>query len=215
MPEKTIRIEAVSDWVCPWCYVGKRRLEAALAERPELNVTVAWQPFQLSPDLPREGLNRQDYYQQIFGPERAAMIMDRLKQTGQEEGISFGSHADAMAPNTLSAHVLMNWASADDRIDVNDLAEKLFCAHHVDCEDIGDHTVLIRIAAEVGMDADDVAARLADRVDETIVKERIAHSAVRGVSGVPFFIIDGQHALSGAQPTNVLLSAFDQIAGGD
>ena len=139
------------------------------------------QPFQLSSDLPREGRNRQDYYREIFGPERAATIMDRLKQTGEEEGISFGSHADAMAPNTLSAHVLMVWAGADDRIDANDLAEKLFFAHHVACEDIGDHTVLTRIAAEVGMDADDVAARLAACEDETNVKERIANSAARGV----------------------------------
>ncbi|MDP6674212.1 MAG: DsbA family oxidoreductase, partial [Gammaproteobacteria bacterium] len=185
MPEKTINLEVISDWVCPWCYVGKRRLEAALAERPDLDVTLAWQPFQLSPDIPREGLNRQDYYQQIFGPERAAMIVDRLKQTGEEEGISFGSHADAMAPNTLSAHVLMYWASADDGLDANDLAEKLFHAHHVDCEDIGDHTVLTRIAGEVGMDADEVAKRLAGREDETLMKEHITNSKARGVSGVP------------------------------
>ena len=199
----------------PWCFVGKRRLEAALAEHPDLNVTAAWQPFQLSPDLPREGRNRQDYYREIFGPERAATIMDRLKQTGEEEGISFGSHADAMAPNTLSAHVLMYWAGADDGIDVNDLAEKLFHAHHVACEDIGDHPVLTRIATEVGMDADDVAARLAAREDETSVKGLIATSTARGVSGVPFFIINGQYAISGAQPTDILLSAFDQIAPGD
>ncbi|MAF83054.1 MAG: disulfide bond formation protein DsbA [Chromatiales bacterium] len=215
MPEKTINLEVISDWVCPWCYVGKRRLEAALAERPDLDVTLAWQPFQLSPDIPREGLNRQDYYQQIFGPERAAMIVDRLKQTGEEEGISFGSHADAMAPNTLSAHVLMYWASADDGLDANDLAEKLFHAHHVDCEDIGDHTVLTRIAGEVGMDADEVAKRLAGREDETLMKEHITNSKARGVSGVPFFVINGQHGLSGAQPSDVLLSAFEQIASGE
>jgi len=215
MPGKSINIEMISDWVCPWCFVGKRRLEAALAERPDLNFTVAWQPFQLSPDMPREGRNRQEYYQEIFGPERAATLLDGLKQTGEEAGISFGSHADAMAPNTLSAHVLMYWAGADDRIDANDLAEKLFCAHHVACEDIGDHTVLTRIAAEVGMDADDITARLAAREDEAIVKEQITNAAARGVSGVPFFIIDGQYALSGAQPTNILLSAFDQAAPGD
>ncbi|MCP4926339.1 MAG: DsbA family oxidoreductase [Gammaproteobacteria bacterium] len=215
MTETTINLEVISDWVCPWCFVGKRRLEAALAERPELNVTVTWQPFQLSPDIPREGLNREQYFQQIFGPERAVTIMDRLKQTGQEEGIAFGSHADAMAPNTLSAHVLMNWASADDRLDASELAEKLFHAHHVDCEDIGDHAVLTRIAGEVGMDVDAVAERLAAREDETLVKERIANSKTRSVSGVPFFVINGQHGLSGAQPTDVLLSAFDQIETGD
>jgi len=210
-----MHIEIVSDWVCPWCYVGKRRLEAALAQRPDLNVTVAWQPFQLSPDMPREGRNRQEYYREKFGPERAEMILNGMKQTGVDEGIAFGSHPDAVSPNTLSAHVLMVWASADERIDTNDLAEKLLLAHHVACEDIGDHTVLTRIAAEVGMDADDVAARLAAREDEGVVKERIAEAAARGVSGVPFFIVNGKYAISGAQPADILVSAFNQIAPGN
>jgi predicted DsbA family dithiol-disulfide isomerase len=211
MPEKDIHIDIVSDLVCPWCYVGKRRLEAALAQRPDLNFTVTWQPFQLNPDMPREGRNRQEYYREKFGPERAEMILHGMKQTGEAEGISFGSHAEAMSPNTLSAHVLMCWASADQRIDANDLAEKLFHAHHVACEDIGDHAVLTRIAGEVGMDANDVAARLAAREDETIVKERIAHAATRGISGVPFFILNGRHGISGAQPADSLTSAFDQM----
>jgi len=215
MSGKTINIEVVSDLVCPWCYVGKRRLENALAQRPDLNFTVAWQPFQLNSDMPREGRNRQAYYQEKFGPEKAAMLLDGLKQTGADEGISFGSDADAMAPNTLSAHVLMYWANADDSIDANDLAEKLFCAHHVACEDIGDHTVLSGIAGEVGMDEADVAERLAAREDEDIVKERIAQFVARGVSGVPFFIINGQYGISGAQPAENLASAFDQIAAGD
>ncbi len=215
MPENTMHIEIVSDWVCPWCYVGKRRLEAALAQRPDINVTVAWQPFQLSPDMPREGRNRREYYREKFGPERAETIVNGMKQTGVDEGIAFGSHPDAVSPNTLSAHVLMVWANADERIDANDLAEKLFLAHHVACENIGDHAVLTRIAAEVGMDADDVTARLAAREDESIVKERVADAAARGVSGVPFFIVNGKYALSGAQPADILLSAFDQIAAGD
>jgi predicted DsbA family dithiol-disulfide isomerase len=211
MPAKTINIEVVSDVVCPWCYVGKRRLEAALLQRPDLQVTLTWQPFQLSPDMPREGRNRQEYYREKFGAERAGMMLNGMKQTGEEEVISFGSHPDAMTANTLSAHVLQYWAEVDDRIDANDLAEKLFYAHHVACENIGDHTVLTRIAAEVGMDADDVAARLAAHEDEALVQERIAQAAARGVSGVPFFIINGQHALSGAQPADILLAAFDQL----
>ena len=215
MPEKIINIEVVSDVVCPWCYVGKRRLEAALAERPDLNVTVSWQPYQLSPDMPREGRNRQEYYREKFGPERAEMMLNGMKQTGEEEGISFGRNPEAMSPNTLSAHVLLYWAEADEGIDANDLAEKLFHAHHVACENIGDHAVLTRIAAEVGMDADDAAARLAAREDEDVVKERIVHFASRGVSGVPFFVINGQYGISGAQPSEVLASAFDQIASKD
>jgi predicted DsbA family dithiol-disulfide isomerase len=215
MSGKTINIEVVSDVVCPWCYVGKRRLESALAQRPDLDVTVAWQPFQLNPDMPREGRNRQDYYREKFGSERAETMLNGMKQTGEEEGIAFGSHANAMAPNTLSAHVLMVWAEADERIDANDLAEKLFHAHHVSCEDIGDHAVLSRIAGEVGMDAVGVAERLAAREDEDIVKERIAQFVARGVAGVPFFLINGEYGISGAQPADILLSAFDKIAAGD
>ena len=211
MSNKTINIEIISDPVCPWCYVGKRRLEAALAQCPDLDFTVAWQPFQLNPNMPREGRNRQDYYREKFGRERAETLLDGLRQTGAEEGIAFCSDANAMAPNTLSAHVLMHWVGADDRIDANDLAEKLFYAHHVACEDIGDHTVLTRLATEVGMDADEVTARLAAREDETIVKERIANSAARGVTGVPFFILNGRYALSGAQPADILVSAIDQL----
>lgn len=215
MTDKTLHIEIVSDWVCPWCYVGQRRLEKALAERPDLNVSVSWQPFQLNPDMPREGRNRAEYYREIFGPERAEVIAGSMQQTGEEEGIAFGNDPDARSPNTLSAHVLIYRAQADaeagEHIDANALAEKLFHAHHVACEDLGDHAVLTRIATEVGMDAGEVAALLAAGDDESEVRQRIARSAARGVSGVPFFIINGRYGISGAQPSEQLLSAFDRF----
>jgi len=212
MSKKELDIEVISDPVCPWCYVGKRRLERAIAQRPDLDFTLRWQPFQLNPDMPREGRNRQEYYREKFGRERAETLLDGLRQTGEEEGISFCSDADAMAPNTLSAHVLMYWANADDSIDADALAEKLFHAHHVACEDIGNHEVLIRMAGEVGMDESDIAGRLAAGEDEAVVKERIAHLVALGVSGVPFFIVNGKYGISGAQPPDILVSAFDQIA---
>jgi predicted DsbA family dithiol-disulfide isomerase len=208
----TINIEVVSDHVCPWCYVGKRRLEAAIAQRPELDINVTWQPFQLSPDMPREGRKRLDHYREIFGEERAEMIMGSMKDTGVEEGIAFGNDPDAMSPNTLSAHVLMLWAREDDGIDADEMAEKLFHAHHVACEDIGNHAVLVRIAEEVGMDAADVAAKLAAGDSEEKIAQMVKESAARGVSGVPFFIINGRFGLSGAQPADTLVAAFDQVA---
>jgi len=209
---KSINIEVVSDHVCPWCYVGKRRLEAAIAQRPELDVNVSWQPFQLSPDMPREGRRRLDHYREIFGEERAEKIMGSMKDTGIDAGIAFGSDPAAMSPNTLSAHVLMLWARDDEHIDSNELAEKLFHAHHVACENIGDHAVLARIAGEVGMDSATVARKLAAGDDEEKVKDLIAESASRGVSGVPFFIINGRYGLSGAQPADSFVAALDQIA---
>jgi predicted DsbA family dithiol-disulfide isomerase len=209
---KKLRIEVVSDPVCPWCYVGKHRLERALEQRPGLDVDVHWQPFQLNPDMPREGRNRRDYYREKFGAEAAETMLAGMQQTGEEVGIEFGSDPDAMAPNTLSAHVLMHLAEADQGVDADELAEKLFAAHHVDCENIGDHAVLTRIAGEVGMDEGVVAERLAAGVDEEAVREKIARSVALGVSGVPFFIVNGKYGISGAQPPEILVDAFDQIA---
>ena len=137
-----------------------------------------------------------------------------MKDTGADVGIEFGSDPGAMAPNTLSAHVLMYWAGAADGVDTNALAEKLFHAHHVECEDIGDHAVLARIAGEAGMDEADVAARLAAGDDEAVVKANIAEAVGLGVTGVPFFIVNEKYGISGAQPPEILVSAFDQIASG-
>jgi predicted DsbA family dithiol-disulfide isomerase len=211
-----ISIEVVSDHVCPWCYVGKRRLdkavEQALAKHPDLNIHVSWQPFQLSPDMPREGRDRVEYYTQLFGEERAGQIMESMKDTGAADGIAFDTKPGARSPNTLSAHVLMLWAGEKDNVDTNQLAEKLFHAHHVDCEDIGDPEVLARIASEVGMDAGEVSTKLATGEDEDRVNALIQHSVARGVSGVPFFIVNDRYGISGAQPVEELAAAIDQIS---
>ena len=207
---KLLPLTIVSDFACPWCLIGKRRLEQAIAQRPELAIEVDWQPFQLNPDMPREGINRWDYYQQKFGAERLSDLRETLANAGAESGIVFGNDPGAMAPNTLSAHVLMFWAAKDPNIDSNALAEKLFHAHHVDCENIGDHKVLARIAAEVGMDNAEVMAKLAAGDDEDKVKELVHQSAARGISGVPFFIVNEQYGISGAQSAASLVSAFDQ-----
>jgi predicted DsbA family dithiol-disulfide isomerase len=206
-----INIEMVSDFACPWCLVGKRRLNKAIEQRPDLEVAWNWRPFQLNPKMPRSGQNRRDYYRSKFGDGRLRDFRQVLNRAGAEEGIVFCDEREAVAPNTLSAHVLMFWASRDENIDDNALAEKLFIAHHVACENIGDHDVLGRIAGEAGMDRARVLSKLAAGDEEDRVKEQILQSAVRGISGVPFFIINGQHGISGAQPAEVLASAFDQI----
>ena len=135
----TINIEMVSDFACPWCFLGKHRLKKAIEQRPDLDTTLNWRPFQLNPNMPREGRNRWDYYRNKFGDEGAKNLRETLKNAGAEEGIVFCNEPDAMAPNTLSAHVLMCWATDDEHIDTNTLAEKRFNAHHVACENIGDH----------------------------------------------------------------------------
>jgi predicted DsbA family dithiol-disulfide isomerase len=212
---KKISIQVVSDIVCPWCYVGKRRLESALAQRPGVAVEVTWFPFQLSPDMPREGKDRREHYASIFGEERARQIMEGMKQTGAAEGIAFDAPPGARSPNTLSAHVLMYWASRSAGVDQNALAEKLFHAHHVRGEDIGNHHVLAGIASEVGMNSAEVLTALQAGTDEDTVTGLIAQAREAGVSGVPFFIVDGQYGLSGAQPPEAFLEAIDQAAAAD
>ena len=209
---KTINIEIVSDFACPWCFVGKRRLKKAIEQRPNLDIALNWRPFQLNPDMPREGRNRRDYYRNKFGDERAKDLREALKNVGAEAGIVFCDDPDSIAPNTLSAHVLMFWAAKDENIDTNALAEKLFNAHHVACENIGDKYVLMRIAGEAAMDTASVISKLAAGDDEDTVKEQIRQSAAGGVSGVPFFIINDKYTISGAQPSDTLASVFDQVS---
>ena len=209
-----ISIQIVSDIVCPWCYVGKKRLEKALAQRPGLTVEITWFPYQLSPDIPREGRDRREHYASIFGAARADEIMARMKETGAAEGIAFDAPPGARSPNTLSAHVLLYWASRMAGVDQNLLAEKLFAAHPVRGEDVGDPCVLAGIASEVGMNAAEVLNALRDGTDEDTVRGLIGQAQQAGISGVPFFIIGGQHGLSGAQPPEELLQALDEVAAG-
>lgn len=212
---KELRIEIVSDFVCPWCYVGKKRLEAALKKfvvlQPDVQTTISWQPFQLSPDMPREGRNKLEHYREIFGEERALQIAESMRDTGIEEGIAFGVSPDAVSPNTLSAHVLLLWATEDDAVDANAVAEQLFHAHHVECADIGSHDVLAGIAEIAGMNSAEVRRNLAEGVDEVRVQEQIDIAKTRGVSGVPFFVLNDRYGLSGAQPPEVLAETFEQI----
>lgn len=204
-------IQIVSDVVCPWCYVGKRRLERALAERPGLEVAIRWLPYQLSPELPREGVDRAAYYAEKFGTDRAGAIRERMRQTAAAEGLRFETGPGARAPNTLSAHVLLLWAGEEPGIDQGGVAERLFAAHHSLNQDIGDPAVLARIAGEAGMDARRVEADLRAGRDEDRVQAMIAEAQRLGVSGVPFFIFNRQYAVSGAQPPDALLEVIDRL----
>ncbi len=214
--DKSLQIQIVSDLVCPWCYVGKRRLERALAARPALKVDLSWLPFQLSPDMPREGKDRQAHYATIFGAERARTIMDGMRQTGLADGLHFAAGPGARSPNTLSAHVLLYWAALPEHraagVDQDALAEKLFAAHHTHSEDLGDAVVLARIAGEVGMDPATVEAGLRAGQDEDRVQALIEHARQLGVSGVPFFIFNGQYAVSGAQSPEALIEVLDRLS---
>ena len=163
--------------------------------------------------MPREGKDRLEHYVSIFGEERAAEIRERMRETGAAEGIAFGAKPGARSPNTLSAHVLLYWASRSTGIDQGALMEKLFAAHHVDCEDIGDDAVLARIAGEVGMNGAEVLKGLQDGTDEDTVHSLIEQARQAGVTGVPFFIFNGEYALSGAHPPEAIVELIDEVTG--
>lgn len=207
----TVKINIVSDHVCPWCYIGKRRLEQALAQRPEVTAQISWLPFQLSPDMPPEGKDRREHYESIFGADRAREIIEGMRVTGAAEGLDFQTRPGARSPNTMAAHRLMYWAAQLDNADQTELAEKLFVAHHVDCDDIGNPDVLARLAGEVGMDPAAVRDKLQTDADEEEVRAMMERARQMGVTGVPFFIVNERYAFSGAQPPEAIVELLDRL----
>jgi len=208
-------IDVVSDVVCPWCYIGKRRLEAALARlresEPDLPIQVRWHPFQLNPDLPAEGIDRRQYVETKFGgPERARQVYARVGAAGETVGIPFAFNAIQRQPNTLDAHRLVAWAQSRNEGDPEALVEALFRAYFLEGRYVGDREELVRLAQAAGYDPTDARAFL----DSDEMKDAIADADRRartmGISGVPFFIFGGKTALSGAQEPEALLDAIAQ-----
>jgi predicted DsbA family dithiol-disulfide isomerase len=206
-----LRIDVVSDVMCPWCFIGKRRLEKALAETADVEVTVEWHPFQLDPTLPPEGKDRQQYLAEKFGgPERAEAIYDRVRAAGADEAIPFAFERIARSPNTIDAHRLIRWAGIEgvqDRV-----VERLFSLYFVEGADLTDRATLVAAAVDGGMDGAVVARLLDSDADRADVEADVARAVAIGVQGVPTFIFDGRYAVSGAQPPEVLARAIRQVA---
>lgn len=208
----TRRIDVVSDVVCPWCFIGKRRLEAMfkrLDEAGEPRPEVRWMPFQLNPDLPLQGVDRQDYLDAKFGgPERVAQINTRVAQAGESAGITFEFSRIRRQPNTRDAHRLIEWAQRDGG-DANRLVERLFTGHFLEGRAIGDRDELARLAGEAGLDAA-AAARMLSTADDGGVSEQEQVARDLGIEGVPFFIFNRRVAVSGAQEAALLHDAWKQ-----
>jgi predicted DsbA family dithiol-disulfide isomerase len=201
-----LTIDVISDVICPWCFIGKRRLEKALAGRP---ATVRWHPFQLNPNMPREGVDRKTYRVQKFGSwERSRELDAQVAAAGLGEGLAF--HFDRMArtPNTLDAHRII-WLAGEKGVQ-DAVVEALFRAYFTDGLDLADRSTLARVAAEAGLDREEIDGLLAG--DEGLAAVRAGEEQARrlGVSGVPFFVVNGRVALSGAQPPEQFLAAFEQ-----
>lgn len=205
-----IRLDIISDPVCPWCYIGKANLERALAERPDHPFAIEWHPFQLNPDMPREGADRASYLAEKFGgADKVKAAHERLAEVAAAAGLSIDFDKVTRMANTLDAHRLIHWAGLEGR--QGTVVSALFDAYWQKGLDIGSSEVLADIAAEAGMDRAVVARLLESDADAAEISDRAAHSRARGVNGVPTFIVAERHAVSGAQPADVWLSVIDEL----
>lgn len=205
-----MRIDVFSDPVCPWCYIGKRRLERATRERPGLGFEIHWRSFQLNPEMPPAGIARCDYLSLKFGgAERARKLYDQIARVGTSEGIDFAFERIERTPNTVDAHRLIRFAAGTAKCD--DVVERLFRAYFQEGRSIGDIESLAVLAGEAGLDAG--AARRHLETDEGVEAVRLEDMQARqlGIQGVPCFIIDDQYALSGAQEPEAFFPIFDLV----
>ncbi|MCO4316618.1 DsbA family oxidoreductase [Phyllobacterium sp. 21LDTY02-6] len=215
MIAKKITIDVVSDVVCPWCFVGRKRLEQALALNPDLDATVNWRPFQLDPTIPAKGKDRQRYMQEKFGSsDRIFEIHQQLTELGGEVGIEFDFEAIQVSPNTLDAHRLIRWAAQATPNVQDELVGILFSYYFEQGKDIGDRQILLEAAAEAGLDAAIVESLLPTDADVVGVRQEIDMASQVGVRGVPCFILDQKYAIMGAQSADVLADAIRQTADG-
>lgn len=205
-------VDIYSDTICPWCFIGKRRLERALAVRPQPDLAFRWRPFQLNPDMPAEGMERQRYLALKFGGvENAQRVYDHIASAGQEEDIAFNFAGIGRTPNTLDSHRLIRMAEESEAVEANLLVQALFDAYFLEGRDIGQAEVLSEIAAGVGMDRAAVERLLAGDEGIDAIRAEDAFARNSGITGVPCFVFNTRYALPGAQPPEVLLRMFDTM----
>jgi predicted DsbA family dithiol-disulfide isomerase len=193
-----IILDILSDPICPWCYIGKNNLDRVLAKEPINPFTIEWHPFQLNPEMPLAGMNRQDYLEQKFGgKQNAYRVYSRISSTAVKAGLNLELQLIKKTPNTLNAHRLIHWAGIEGL--QNSVVSALFESYFVKGEDIGDLSTLVKIGASVGLDKDLISKLLKEDTELIEIKQRDANSRERGVTGVPTFIIANTHVLPGAQ----------------
>lgn len=210
MTDRTITLDILSDPICPWCYIGKANLDAALASVPDHPFVIQWHPFQLNPDMPAEGMGRREYLETKFGgKEGAARAYAPVVERAEAAGLTINFEAMTRTPNTLDAHRLIHWAG----VELKQLAavDALFKAYFVDGRDIGDHETLADIADGIGLDASVVLRLLASDADRDVIIKRDTNSREMGVNSVPTFIVAGKHAVPGAQPPELWRKVIGEL----
>ena len=206
-----VRIDVVSDVVCPWCFIGKHRLEAALKLKPGIPVEVHWRPYFLNDWIPREGISREEYLTTKFGSvERYKAIAQRVGAAATAEGLVYAADKMKRQPNTLDCHRLIRWA--DEKGKAGEMKQKLMDLYFTQGADLTDRDTLVKAAADVGLDADTVRSDLASDKDVAAVEQEAQSAKESGIEGVPCFIFGGKFAVSGAQAPEHLAEAIERLA---
>jgi predicted DsbA family dithiol-disulfide isomerase len=204
-----MQIDIVSDTVCPWCFIGKRKLEKALAMRPDIPFDINWRAYRLDPTIPRGGIERRAYMKAKFGDStRASAITDAIKAAGDAEHIAFAFDRIEKRPDTIDSHRLIRWAASAGK--QTDIVERLFKAYFEEGRDIGDPVVLVDVAREAGMDAALVADLFAKDADRELIEQEDALAHRMGISGVPTFIFANKYLISGAHDADKLVKVIDK-----
>ena len=208
---KPVRIDVVSDIVCPWCFIGKRRLEKAIALNPEIPVELHWRPYFLNDWIPREGISREEYLTTKFGSvDRYKGIAQRVTAAAASEGLTYASDKINRQPNTLDPHRLIRWASAKGL--AAQMKQKLMDLYFTAGADLSDRDVLAKAAGDVGLDAAQVRDWLDSDKDVADIEQEAQSAKEAGIEGVPCYILDGKFAISGAQAPEYLAQAIARAA---
>ena len=207
---KAIQVDVVSDVICPWCFLGKRRLDKALGLLDGIEVAVNWLPFFLDPTIPAEGMSRKTYLENKFGAERLKTLHDPILAAGKEDGVPYAFDKITRTPNTMDAHRLIRWSHESGK--QHDVSERLFMGYFSLGLDIGDRAVLAKIAGEAGMDPSEVSVKLDSDTNIDAVTAEVELAYRMGVTGVPCFIFAQKQGLMGAQPAEVLAEAIERLA---
>ncbi len=211
MEEPRATLDVISDPICPWCYIGKVKLDRALVQRPETDLDIFWRPYQLNPDMPAEGMDRMTYLETKFGgPERAKTIYGQIENAAVAAGLNVDFSKIKRTPNTFDAHRLIRWARSTGHQQA--VVDSLFVRYFEQGEDIGDRDLLLEVARQVGMDQALLVRLYDEDADRDLLTNEEALARQMGVSGVPTFILSEKFAFVGAQETTAWLDVLDRLA---
>jgi predicted DsbA family dithiol-disulfide isomerase len=206
-----VRVDVVSDVVCPWCFIGKKRLERAIALNPDIPVEVHYHPYFLNDWIPREGISREQYLTAKFGsPERYKDIAKRVSAAASQDGLVYAIDKVSRQPNTTDCHRLIHWAEQIGK--AAEMKQRLMELYFSEGADLSDKAVLVKAAADIGLDANEIDRKLETEDDLAIVSQRVEQAKSAGIQGVPFFIFDQAYAVSGAQAPEQLASVIRKAA---